>query len=322
MRAQHAAVEQQQALELVAWRARIAAGERFPADEIARAVLEIHRPLESGLVGRNVFVHVLAVEVHAGFEAQGVACTEAAGLDAGAAQLVPDEGGLAGGQGDFETVLAGVAGACHQPVGFVEAHFGGLENAEAFGGGTQVGESLPEALACLRALHRDHGHGIDAALAPFVGARPLRGDDRHGVAAATAAHFQLGIEMGQHAAHPGHILFRGAGIDHDAVTLGAEVIHDQVVDHAAALVEHAGIQRLAWHGQLGHVVGQQVPQVVAGTGADKVQRAHVRNVEHAGIAAHGMVFLDLGTVMDGHFPAGEIDHLGAGGEMGVVERSA
>jgi hypothetical protein len=79
---------------------------------------------------------------------------------------------------------------------------------------------------------------------------------------------------------------------------------------------------LPGYGELGHVVGQQVAQVVAGAGADEVQRAHVRNVEHAGIAPHGVVFLDLGTVMDGHFPAGEIDHLGAGGEMGIVERGA
>jgi hypothetical protein len=193
---------------------------------------------------------------------------------------------------------------------------------QAFGGGAQLGKSLPEALARLRALHGDHRHGVDAALAAFVRRRALGGDDGHGIAAAAAAHFQPGVEMGQHATHPDHVLVRGAGIDHDAVALGAEVIHDQVVDHAAGLVEHAGIQRLAGHGELGHVVGQQVAQVVARLRPGEVERAHVRDVEHAGVAAHDMVFLDLRAVVDGHFPAGEIDHLGAGGEMGVVERGA
>jgi hypothetical protein len=37
----------------------------------------------------------------------------------------------------------------------------------------------------------------------------------------------------------------------------------------------------------------------------------VRNVEHAGVAAYGVVFLDLRAVVKRHLPAAEIDHLGA-----------
>ncbi len=74
--------------------------------------------------------------------------------------------------------------------------------------------------------------------------------------------------------------------------------------------------------ELGHVVGQQMAQVGAGIGAGEIQRAHVGNIEHAGVGAHGVVFLDLRAVVDGHLPAGEIDHLGAGGEVGIVEGSA
>jgi hypothetical protein len=147
-------------------------------------------------------------------------------------------------------------------------------------------------------------------------------DQGHRVVVDLAMDLQGGIESGEAGAHPGDVLRRGAGVHHDAVALGREEIHDQVVDHAAGFVQHAGIQRLARHGQPGHVVGQQAAQVVAGAGSGEVQRAHVGNVEHAGVAPHGVVFLDLRAVMDGHLPTGEIDHLRAGGEVGCVERSA
>jgi hypothetical protein len=51
-----------------------------------------------------------------------------------------------------------------------------------------LGEGLPEALARVRALHGDHRHGVDAALAALVRIGALGGDHGHGVAAATAAH--------------------------------------------------------------------------------------------------------------------------------------
>ena len=43
-------------------------------------------------------------------------------------------------------------------------------------------------------------------------------------------------------------------------------------------------------------------------------------VEHAGVGAHGFVFGDLRTIMDGQLPAGKIDQLRACILMGLVKR--
>jgi hypothetical protein len=63
----------------------------------SRGDLQVDRPGEAGVERRNRLVHVLAVEVHAGFEAQRVAGAEAAGLDAGAASLCQSLGLLRAG---------------------------------------------------------------------------------------------------------------------------------------------------------------------------------------------------------------------------------
>ena len=70
----------------------------------------------------------------------------------------------------------------------------------------------------------------------------------------------------------------------------------------------------------GDVVGEQPAQVVAHPLAAQVHDAHVRDVEHAGVAAHRVVLLDLRAVVDGHVPAAEVHHAGAGGGVDVMER--
>ena len=85
--------------------------ERRLADEIARA-REIDRPGEAGLERRHRLVHVLAVEVHAGFEAQRVARAEARrACTPAAASALPQLRRVRRRQHDLEAVLAGVAGA-------------------------------------------------------------------------------------------------------------------------------------------------------------------------------------------------------------------
>jgi hypothetical protein len=70
------------------------------------------------------------------------------------------------------------------------------------------------------------------------------------------------------------------------------------------------VQRLAFKAQLGHVVGNQLLQPGLGIAAGDVDHGHVGHIEHAGVAAHDLMFLQLGAVMDGHFPTGEINHRG------------
>ncbi len=54
----------------------------------------------------------------------------------------------------------------------------------------------------------------------------------------------------------------------------------------------------------------------------EIDDAHVRDVEDAGGAAHGVVLADLRAVLDGHVPAAEIDEAGAQLVVKVVKRSA
>ena len=81
----------------------------------------------------------------------------------------------------------------------------------------------------------------------------------------------------------------------------AEPVDEEVVDHAARLVEHAGVLRAA-DLDLRDVVGHQALEEGDGTGALDLDLAHVGYVEDAG-------------------PAGEGDHLRPGFDMQVIERS-
>ncbi|MNY37217.1 hypothetical protein D3C86_1717630 [compost metagenome] len=71
-----------------------------------------------------------------------------------------------------------------------------------------------------------------------------------------------------------------------------------------------------------HVIGQQVLQVGLGLAAADIDHAHVGDVEDPAVAAHLMVFLDLRAIVQRHVPATEVDHLGAQGEVQVIERGA
>jgi hypothetical protein len=53
-----------------------------------------------------------------------------------------------------------------------------------------------------------------------------------------------------------------------------------------------------------------------------VELAHVRDVEDAGVGAHGSMLADHALVLDGHLPPGERNHARPGGHMAVVERRA
>ncbi|KAG0751064.1 hypothetical protein G6F24_014676 [Rhizopus arrhizus] len=97
-------------------------------------------------------------------------------------------------------------------------------------------------------------------------------------------------------------------------------VDDQVVDDAAARIQHARVQGLARHLQLVHRVGQQAAQERLDLVTAKVDHGHVADVEHTRLAAHQMVLVELRAVVDGHVPTPEIDHLGAEGAVGIVEQ--
>ena len=119
-------------------------------------------------------------------------------------------------------------------------------------------------------------------------------------------------------ADPGDVLLGGAGIDDETEVFGAAAVDDQIVDHAALRVEHAAVHRAAV-GDAADVIGQQATQETFRLRPLQVDGAHVRDVEEPGAAAHGMVFLELAAVMQGHLPAGEIHHPAAGVDMGLEQ---
>jgi hypothetical protein len=210
-------------------------------------------------------------------------------------QLAPQVGGLRGGQGDLEAFLAGIAGGGNEILADLHTE----ERAEAFGCRLHLRQHFPDLGLGVRALHGDHAE--------------------RGVAITTLGDGEVQTPILLAGGHPGEILGRRAGVDDDAEGGVVQVVDDEVVDHAASLVEHGGVERLAGRLQLVDVVGHQLAQEGFRIRADDVDGAHVGDIEHAAVGAHGMVLLDLRAIVDRHVPAAEIDHAGAGCAMNVIE---
>ncbi|MCY1394715.1 hypothetical protein D9M68_459440 [compost metagenome] len=292
MGAQHAALFQHQADQLAGHASGAFCFEGLTADEVTGFGFPGNGPGHVRHQRRDFFAHVLAVEVHAGFQAQGVAGAEADGGDAGAHQFVEEAGGLIGGEHDFQAVFAGVTGTGDEPVAFGQA----LE-------GLQFVDQR-RALGAHQLGHLGTGAG---AL-----------DGQHGQVGAFVDPHVEALAAGL---HPGQVLVAGGGIDHQAIAAAGEV-DDQVVDHPAPLIEHGAVERLAGGLQTLDVVGQQVLEPGLGLGTGNVHHGHVGDVEDAAIATHLVVLLHLGTVVQRHVPAAEIDHLGSQSQVLVMQWSA
>jgi len=177
---------------------------------------------------------------------------------------------------------ARVAGPRHEPTAELAPRKGAERER---GGGRGLLEQLRRLGASLRPLDREHRE--IGALGHFDGER-------------------LRV-----AADPAEVLVARRGIHHRAEEALREVIHDEVVDHAAALIQHAAVERLARRLELRYVVGEQLSEERAHLRALQVDDAHVRDVEHARGAAHRVVLADLRAVLHRHVPATEVDHAGA-----------
>ena len=143
----------------------------------------------------------------------------------------------------------------------------------------------------------------------------------HGEHGQIVAWGELDAEFGADFLELGGVFFAGGAVGYDAVAgfVFAHAVHDKVVNHAAFVVEHGGIEGFAHEAELGHVVGQKFAEEGFGFFAGHVGNQHVRHVEHAGVGAHGFVFGNLRAVVDGQLPAGEINQLGACVFVGLVE---
>src|SRR5687768_17372071 len=111
MAAQYAAVLEQHADQL----SRNAFGtlrlECTATDEVSLGWIECDRPTQTRLERRDVLIHIVTVQIHAGFQPQSVTRTQTALCDAVGAQRSPECGRGLRRKHDFETILAGVARA-------------------------------------------------------------------------------------------------------------------------------------------------------------------------------------------------------------------
>ena len=147
------------------------------------------------------------------------------------------------------------------------------------------------------------------------GARALDGD--HGRLPSAVDHAGVG-EVGEliHQGLDDYVPVGGVAYDEDALI--REPVDDEVVEDAAALIAgHAVAGVTGWDGS--DVGGDNGVGEGLSVGTIEEEPAHVGDVEHAGVGANGVVFLDGGAVAGRHVPAAELDHLGVEGKVGGVE---
>ncbi len=131
--------------------------EGFDADEF---FFEIDGPAEASGEGVGIFGEFVAVEGHAGFEAEGVACAEAGGFEDLVFTIAFEEvvdGEVGGGvpADDFRAIFAGVSGA--EDGELDDHHVAHVFEVVAFDVGEGIGEDIVEELDGFWALNGDHG---------------------------------------------------------------------------------------------------------------------------------------------------------------------
>ena len=283
--------------ELARRAARLLPGEHRAAVEVALRVVERDDPAQPGLDQGGRLVHVVAVQHHAGLEAERVARPEAGGQEAVRRSRLddaaPERARRVRGDEDLEAVLAGVPGAGDDRRDSVHRPFG-----EA------VERHLREV---------DRGERLEDRL----GLRSLQGQQRELVAQVVepAARRLLGEQ-------PVPVLLDVRGVhDHEVAALGAAV-DDDVVHRAARGHGQRGVLRLPVH-ELRDVVGRHALQEGEGALPLDLELAHVGDVEEAGGGPDGRVLGDEARVLDGHVPPAEGHHPGPAFPVDGVEwRSA
>jgi len=109
----------------------------------------------------------------------------------------------------------------------------------------------------------------------------------------------------------------GGGVDDDEKTVGGEPEDDEVVDHPAAVVEQEPVLA-APDGYFRHGQGQRGVEAAGDRVAGEQKFAHMADVEQRDLLAAMPVLGDDAAVVDGHIPAAELRHAGAGRQVIVM----
>ena len=91
--------------------------------------------------------------------------------------------------------------------------------------------------------------------------------------------------------NPSHVFIDVGGVNHNEEVAVGHLIHQQVVDHATVRVAHHAVVDFAIR-SAGDVVSENVVHKFLGIGAGDAHLAHVRNVEHATMLAHCIMFIN------------------------------
>ena len=116
MSAQNPTLLKDQTDQFVLYAAGLLGFQRRAADELASGRFPGNAPGHVGGQRRNILMDVLTVQVHAGFDPQGIPRAEADGGNARAHQIVEEARRLIGRQNDFQAVFTGIPGARDEPV--------------------------------------------------------------------------------------------------------------------------------------------------------------------------------------------------------------
>ncbi len=235
----------------------------------------LHGPIQGPFHRRGGGVQIIAIQAQAGFQAQGIACTQANGFDFGLRQQRARQRlGVGRWHRNLEAVFAGVTTARD-------------EQRRALPGEVATGHEHQLAYPWQQARQRRHGQ------------RPLQSQQRvvgHGQHLAALADARLDVRNVAHPASP---------IDHHKNFINATAEEHQVVDDAARVVEQQTVALLArW--QVDHVNRHQGFKRGCSIGADQAQLAHVRDVKQSGRLS--------GLVMFGHQAAGVLHGHGVAGK--------
>jgi len=201
-----------------------------------------------------------------------------AGDDAGVEQLGPDRRRHLGVEQQLDPVLAGVAGA--------------------------AGERRPAADLDVRDVEARRQLDPERAADDAAGMRALDGE--HRVAIGDVADER--VELATLAAEPGEVGLVVGGVGDNEVTVAAEPVGEEVVDHATVLVAEDRVLGAA-DLDLGDVVREHPLQEGERPETLDLDLPHVGDVEHPGVRPHRRVLLADPLVGHRHRVAGEGDDL-------------
>jgi len=265
----------------------------FPQDAVrsrktaAVAPTFLNGPEQRSLDGRRVIVDIVAVETEAGFQPQTVACAKSGGCTILMRQECPGNFDRAiRRDGDLITVLAGVAEARNPALRAEDRVNGRFHEFEIAGCRTKCSDHI------LR-LWSLHGHQRAVGKLDHVDT----------------------VEIG---AHMADVLIPHRCVDHrEQIITG--VGHDQIVHDPAIGIGEERVTGLAF-GQWCDACRHQGLELFGGTIAAQLDLTHVGNVEKRRFfTTLGMFAHDPHRILDGHFPAGEVNHLAAEFDVQIIK---